>query len=610
MPPSVETLQWLEKILASRCFGRSPRLSRFLRFLVENALEGVTGNLKEYAIGIDVFDRDPSYDPRLDPIVRVEARRLRQKLRLYYEDEGRGDHVRIEIPERGYLPKIGYVTVCSPVRVESSRVPVSSVSMAVLSLTSEPDVGSFANGVTDELIHFLSLTGNIRVIERHSLLLTGFGFGGGRGFGRQANVDYLLEASVRTENGTVRACIRLVNPFSGICLWSETYEMQIQGILAAQRSLASQITVGVQRYLRSSNMPLARDVGATNHPAHALYSEGRRFLNSRTRDGICQSVECFRQLINACPQFALAYAGLADAYSLGARYDVFPPQESWERARVAALDAVRIDYTLAEAHTSLAFVDLHYRRDWGSAEREFCTAILLNPRYAPARQWYGWLLAATGNPEMAIMAIKQAVRMDPSSPNANADLALAYYFSRNFDDAIAQCRRTLALYAGFYRAHQLAGMAHLQKRDFQSALEHLQSAATQTRGTGRAAVLLASALLAMGRLGEAHAVFTTSIEARNSKPSAIEFALFFAALGDLDSVFQWLERAYEEQDAELLWLSVDPMYDTVRHDPRFLALLSRIGKPAVTYRLRELVLAPYEEETSSSPTRLCTANAT
>src|ERR1700751_4848355 len=216
MPPSAEILQWLEKILASRCFGRSPRLSRFLRFLVENALEGATGNLKEYAIGIDVFDRDPSYDSRLDPIVRVEARRLRQKLRLYYENEGRGDRVRIEIPERGYVPKIGYLTACSPVRIESSSVPASSISMIVLSLTSEPAVGNFANGLTDELIHSLSETGNIRLITRHSLLQTGLGLGGGRGSGWQTNVDYLLEESVRTENGTVRACIRLVNSFSSI----------------------------------------------------------------------------------------------------------------------------------------------------------------------------------------------------------------------------------------------------------------------------------------------------------------------------------------------------------------------------------------------------------
>ena len=208
--------------------------------------------------------------------------------------------------------------MCSPVRVDASSVPLSSVSIAVVSLTSEVEVGSFAIGLTDELIHLLSETGNIRVIARHSLLQAGFGLGAGRRFGLQANLDYLLEASVRAENGTVRACIRLLNPFSGTCLWSETYDMQIHSVLAAQSSRASQIAGGVQRYLRSSNTPVTRDFGAINHPVHALYSEARMFLNSRTRDGICQSVECFRQLINACPHFALAYADLADAYSLGA----------------------------------------------------------------------------------------------------------------------------------------------------------------------------------------------------------------------------------------------------------------------------------------------------
>ncbi len=314
------------------------------------------------------------------------------------------------------------------------------------------------------------------------------------------------------------------------------------------------------------------------------------FLNSRTRDGIHQSVECFRQLISSCPEFALAYSGLADAYSLGARYDVFPHQESWERARSAALDAVRMDYSLAEAHTSLGFVDLHYRRDWGSAEREFCTAILLNPDYAPARQWYGWLLAATGQQELAVTALQQAVGMDPLSPNANADLALTFYFSRRYDEAIEQCRRTLALQPDFYRAHQLCGLANLQKGNLPAAVEHLQSAVALTKGTGRASVLLASALVASGQTEDARRVFANSIEARKSKPSAMEFALFFAAIGELDSAFEWLERAYEEHDAELLWLSVDPIYDKVRQDPRFRVLLSRIGKPPIGQRLHELVL--------------------
>lgn len=600
MPPPAEAFRWLEKVLASRYFCRSPRLSRFLRFLVDHALNGSANRLKEYIIGVDVFDRDPSYDSRIDPIVRVEARRLRQKLRTYYEGEGCTDPVRIEIPERGYIPNIHYRNECGPDHRESITGLICPVSIAVLSFSGDASVG-FTEGLTDEVVYLLSGAEEIRVAAHPFALRSGLGANDAPGTARLFNVDYILGGSVRKENDTVRVCIQLASAVSGFCVWSQACELEVRGTFEAQKHIASQITTGLRAYLRKSSYSLNRGWRAAEPLAHALYSEGRMFLNSRTQDGICQSIQCFRQLINSCPQFALAYAGLADAYSLGARYNVLPHQESWERARSAALNAVQIDYSLAEAHTSLGFVDLHYRRDWGSAEREFCTAILLNPGYAPARQWYGWLLAATGHQEMAITAVRQAIRMDPLSPNANADLALTLYFSRQYEEAIKQCEKTLALQPGFYRAHQLSGIAHLQKGDVQHAVEHLQSAVVLTKGAGRASVLLASALIATGKIEEARQVFAKSIEARSSKASAIEFAIFFTAIGDLDSTFQWLERAYEEQDAELLWLSIDPIYDNIRQDPRFSALLARIGKPPVSYSLHEFILSPSAANLSIGP---------
>ena len=556
---------------------------------MERTASGCSGSLKEYAIGVDVFDRDPSYDSRIDPIVRVEARRLRQKLLTYYAGEGRTDSIRIEVPGRGYLPTFRYLDHAQPDGLPSGTHVICPTTVAVLPISGDLNTG-FADGLTDEVVCLLSGAEAIRVAAWTSPTQGAPGMGGVAGFPRPVNLDYVLEGTVRRENANVRVYVRLVNPVSGFCVWSEAYELEVRGVFDTQKRIGAQISSGVRSYLRTARQELHQGWKENDHFALALYSEGRTFLNSRTRDGIHQSVECFRQLIDSCPGFALAYSGLADAYSLGARYDVFPHQESWERARSAALDAVRIDYSLAEAHTSLGFVDLHYRRDWGSAEREFCTAILLNPGYAPARQWYGWLLAATGQQELAITALKQAVGMDPLSPNANADLALTLYFSRRYDEAIEQCRRTLALQPGFYRAHQLSGMAHLQKGNLPAALEHLQSAVALTKGTGRTAVLLASALVAVGNTENARQVFASSIQMRKSRPSAMDFALFFAALGDLDSTFEWLERAYQEHDAELLWLSVDPIYDKVRQDPRFSELLSRIGRPPMGQRLHQLVL--------------------
>ncbi len=178
----------------------------------------------------------------------------------------------------------------------------------------------------------------------------------------------------------------------------------------------------------------------------------------------------FSRQLRADSQSALAYAGLADGYSLAARYDVFPPQESWLKARSAAMDAIRIDSTLAEAHAALAFIQLHHSRDWLSAEREFRAAIQLNPHYAPARRWYGWCLAASGRADLAIVSFRRALELDPLSPNANVDLALALYFSRNYRECILQCERTLQLTPGFYRAHQLLGLSYLQTGDYPEAV--------------------------------------------------------------------------------------------------------------------------------------------
>lgn len=587
-PRSAETLASLGRILASRAFRRSPRLSRFLQFLVQNVLNGSAANLKEYTIGVDVFDRDTSYDSRVDPIVRVEARRLREKLRSYYREECRDDSVRIEMPERGYVPNIRYADQHSFQPPVAATYLSHSVTLAIYRFSPGSN-DDFSHGLTDELVCLLSGSGDFNVLFLGSALHSASALGGLRG-SELRPVEFVVEGYVRRENAEVRVCVQLTSPTSGFCVWSQAYEMPVRELFEAQKYIASQIAGDLRFYVAQSVRASVRTWNKNETSAHVLYSEGRMFLNSRTQDGIHHSVECFRQLISSRPRFALAYAGLADAYSLGARYDVLPAQESWERARLAALDAVRMDYSSAEAHTSLGFVDLHYRRDWGSAEREFCTAILLNPTYAPARQWYGWLLAATGQQESAITAVRQAVEIDPFSPNAHADLALTLYFFRRYDEAIEQCRRTMTLQPGFYRAHQLIGMAYLQKGELALAVEHLESAVSLTKGTGRGSVLLAIALISMGRINEARHVFAKSIELRSSKASAIDFALFSAASGDLDGVFQWLEKAYQEQDAELLWLPVDPIYDKVRSDPRFAELLSRIGKPAVSRPLHELVL--------------------
>jgi tetratricopeptide (TPR) repeat protein len=318
----------------------------------------------------------------------------------------------------------------------------------------------------------------------------------------------------------------------------------------------------------------------------ALYRQGRRYLDSRTDDGIRRSIECFQQVIERDATCALAYAGLADGYSLGARYVVLPPQESWRKARAAALDAIRIDCSLAEAHTALGFIELHYVRNASSAEHEFCTAIQLNPRYAPARQWYAWCLLASGRADIAIENIKAALDLDPLSPNARADLALALHFSRRFKESILECERTLRSTPGFYRSYHLMGLNFLQTGEYSKAVDQFQLAISCSGRNSRILVLLARAYAAIRQMEEAKRIAAELMPPHDIYVPAIDFALLYSTFGDYDRTFQFLEKAFLEDEGELIWMAIDPIHDALRGDARFLAFLQRIGmEPGGSHRM-------------------------
>lgn len=581
---SLQTAFCLQKILGSVFFFRSARIIRLLRFIVERTLAGATDDLKEYVIGIEVFDRDVTFDPRLDPIVRVEVRRLRSKLREYYDLHAHDDRLRIEIPPGGYTAKFHISGDGGPPAEVLGIWPSSGHALAVLplvSLSMDPEDEFFADGLTDDVVHLLVNCGNVHVAAGTSA----FQFKGkvvdARVIGAQLNVGYILEGSIRRENSTVRVSVHLINARSGFRTWSQVYQQNLLGILATQKKIAGAIAADLTLQLSEAKCEhAARSLPQSNlNSLYPMYMAGRSQLNARTENGIKQSIQYFDQIIGRDPIFALAHAGLAEAYSLGARYHFFPPQESWNRARNAAVAALRIDDSLAEAHTALAFVDLHQRRDCWSADRGFSRAIALNPNYATARQWYAWCLAAAGCHELAISNIKHALDMDPVSANANADLALALYFARQYDDSINQCRRAAALAPNFYRPYQLAGLAYLQKGNYEAAMEQFQLAIDLSGGDHKSFVLLAHAFAAMGKADDARTLLNVLIERRSSYVPAINFALLYSVTGNHDRMFEWLEMAYLEDDGELIWLAIDPIYDGARRDARFAAFLDHIAHP-------------------------------
>ncbi len=308
--------------------------------------------------------------------------------------------------------------------------------------------------------------------------------------------------------------------------------------------------------------------------------KGRFYWNKRNAEALKKSIEYFNQAIDKDPNFALAYAGLADSYGVLPYYSVASPQQSIPKAKAAAKRALEIDESLAEAHTALAFELSIY--DWNFAEssREFQRAIESNPNYATAHQWYGHRpLVCMGRFDEAIAELKRAQELDPLSLIINADLGDTYTHIRQYDQAIEQLRRTIEMDQSFYNAHWRLGKAYEMKGSLQNAMAEYQMA-RQLNDDPLVLGLLGHLSAISGKRDEASKLLHQLQQmAKQRYVSAYTFAIVYEGLGDKDEAFQWLERGYQDHVYEMDFLKVDPLLDSLRSDPRFADLVRRIGLP-------------------------------
>ena len=466
----------LEKILASPGFANADRISRFLRYTVEETLNGQTDKLKESLLGIDVFGRKPSYDPRVDAVVRTEAVKLRARLREYYESEGREDEIVIDLPKGGYIPAFRHrekpaVEVAAPVAAEPHRQrewkpAVATVlvvaflatsvyliskartrsagasspqlaSIAVLpfaDLSPDRDQEYFCDGMTEEIIDALAKVNGFRVVARTS----SFAFKGKqqdiREIGKKLNVATVLEGSVRKDGNRLRVTAQLNSVADGYHLWSETYERELKDVFTVQDEISRAIVDTLQLKLASS----ARQPRppSENVEAYDLYLQGRYHWSRWRSEGAERAIEYFQQAIQKDPNYAAAYSGLADSYAWMGFFGALPPNEAMPKARQAALKALALDDTLAAAHTSLGYVKSLHEFDWPGAEREFKRALQLNAGDSDAHFGYGiTYLAPMGRLDEAVREMQTARDLDPLSPITNTYLGLAYQFVGNRTDA-------------------------------------------------------------------------------------------------------------------------------------------------------------------------------
>ena len=572
----------VERVLASRQFTRSHRLCRFLRFSVEQTLAGRSAQLKEQIIGVEVFDRKADYDPRIDPIVRVEARRLRAKLKAYYNSPGRGDPIMILLPKGAYLPFFKMRAVAPEVAAPSLPAHgLGKKSIVVLpfeNLLQGTDDDYFSDGLTEELIHLLTRVPNLRVVAWATASQLRGRERDLAGIRQQLHVGTLLRGSVRRTEGRVRVTAQLIDSESGDYLWSETYDRRLENVFAIQEEMARAIVRALELKLTVPSVAEAPR-RTPNLACYNLCLQGRFHANKRTSDGLYKSVERFEEAILADESCAEAHAGLADAYSLLADYGLMNPAEAVPKARAAAERALGLDPQSAEANVSLAFVRSLFEWRWEEAEALYRTAIAVNPGYSRARHWYGLdYLALLGRSEEALAEVRMAHDLDPLSMILREGLGYVHMLRGDYSEALAVYRELVDMDPGFYKGHGSMGRVLSLMGKYDLAVEALQRARELGGELPSLMSALGEVLARAGRRAEALGVLR-ELEALSQArwvPASC-FAILHVGLGDHAASLTYLEAATDARELAVTALRVHPLYDPLRSEPRFKRLLVRIG---------------------------------
>jgi len=463
-----------------------------------------------------------------------------------------------------------------PSHLDRSRIAV--LPFANISPSSSDEY--FADGMTEELIATLSRIRELGVIARTSVIRYKGLTKPVTDIGRDLNVGTVLEGSVRVAGKKLRITAQLIDVATEEHLWSETYDRELEDVFAIQTDIAMRIAKELKiKILKSETLQLEKK--ATGIPeAYSLYLRGRHSLNTRTEKGLKEAIRHFESAIRHDPDFALAYTGLADAYSILASYSLefIPPREGFPKAKAAAEKALSLDDQLAEAHASLGLVKFYYDWDWKEAEAEFKKALELNPGYAQAHQYYGDFVKSFGRFDEALKEMKEALTLDPLSYSISTGIGHVLYLSRQYDKAIDHYRKVVESDPAFVPARLWFGRPFMQTGMFKEAIEQVEQAVKLSKESTVSLATLAQAQASAGNKTETKKILDRLLD-RSKKQYVPSYwiALVQMSLGNQDEALKWLDRAYHERSSWLVWANVEPRFDTLRSDPRFTSLLARIG---------------------------------
>jgi len=473
----------------------------------------------------------------------------------------------------------GYIS-SGGARTEVFVQPADSNSIAVLpfaNMSTDAENEFFCDGLAEELLNALTKIESLKVAARTSA----FSFKGTNAkvseIGTALGVDKILEGSVRTSGDRVRIMVQVVNAADGYHIWSERYDREMNDIFAVQ----DEITLAVVEALKVKLLQNERSAmlkKATDDPeAYQLYLRGRALWNRRTPVDLKRATEYFAKAIEIDPEYSLAYSGLTDSYTLLAYFEQVAPHELREEARASAAKAIELDDASAESHTSMAMYRLIFEFDLAGAEHHFKKALELNPKLVTAQYLYGTHLATLGRFDESYRRGRIALELDPLSGPLIGNVARALYIARKYDDAIEVAEKHLELAPNFFFTHWVLGVCYRQKGELDKSLVHLREAVSQS-GIFALKGDLGVALAMAGREDEVRELLAElDSESKVRYVSPQWPTVIYAALGEIETALQYLEKAWEIKAVQILWLAVDPNFDPLRSEPKFIETLEKVG---------------------------------
>jgi len=459
-----------------------------------------------------------------------------------------------------------------------SAIPEKSIAVLPFeNLSRDPDNAFFAEGVQDEILTRLAKVADLKVIARTSTQKFKSSPENLSEIAKQLGVLNILEGSVQKANDQVRVNVQLVNATTNAHLWAEIYDRKLTDIFAVESDIAKTIADTLQAKLTGSEKKMMTAQPTTDTAAYELYHKGRSLWEKRSGDNIPKAIEFYGEAIARDPNYAPAYAGLANAYVLVPFYTGMRRSDAFAKAKEAALKALQLDPNVAEAHAALGKLNF-FHMDLAGSMREYQRAIELKPNYATAHQWFGNdSLVSFGRFDEAIAEGKRAVELDPLSPVINADLGVTLQLARRYDDAIEQLRKTLAIDPSFFYAHYNLGVALQLKGDLSAAISEYEKA-WQLSGDSLVMALLGAAKgLAGDKNAAEQALKDLERTASNQEVDEYSRALLYLGLNNKDQAIRAIERAVAARDgSSLTWIKVDPLLDPLRGDSRFEALVQKV----------------------------------